>query len=127
MQRKIPAVFMRGGTSKAVFFHENHLPSDPKIRDRVIQAAYGSPDPNKRQIDGMGGAVSSTSKVAIISPSKDPDYDVNYNFGQVAVDKPMIDYQGNCGNIGQNFDGIPHRYRPVEGWNKNAQKILGEK
>jgi 2-methylaconitate cis-trans-isomerase PrpF len=99
MQVKIPAVYMRGGTSKAVFFHDNHLPKDQKVRDRVIQAAYGSPDPNKRQIDGMGGAVSTTSKVAIISPSNDPDYDVEYNFGQVAIDKPLIDYQGNCGNI----------------------------
>lgn len=99
MQLRIPAVYMRGGTSKAVFFHENHLHRDLEIRDQVIQAAYGSPDPNRRQIDGMGGAVSTTSKVAIISPSKDPDYDVNYNFGQVAIDKPLIDYQGNCGNI----------------------------
>ena len=99
MQKKIRAVYMRGGTSKAVFFHANHLPGDPKIRDRVIQAAYGSPDPNRRQIDGMGGGVSTTSKVAIISPSADPDFDVNYQFGQVAIDKPLIDYQGNCGNI----------------------------
>jgi 2-methylaconitate cis-trans-isomerase PrpF len=99
MQVRIPAVYMRGGTSKAVFFHENHLPKKPVVRDRVIQAAYGSPDPNRRQIDGMGGAVSTTSKVAIISPSDDPDYDVNYNFGQVAIDKPIVDFQGNCGNI----------------------------
>ncbi|MCK4790403.1 MAG: 3-methylitaconate isomerase, partial [Desulfobacteraceae bacterium] len=99
MQVRIPAVYMRGGTSKAVFFHENHLPKNPEIRDRVILATYGSPDPNCRQIDGMGGAVSSTSKVAIISPSKDPDYDVNYHFGQVGIDKPKIGYQGNCGNI----------------------------
>jgi len=99
MQVRIPAVYMRGGTSKAVFFHENHLPRDSEIRDRVILAAYGSPDPNRRQIDGMGGAVSTTSKLAIISPSKDPDYDVNYNFGQVSIDKPKIGYQGNCGNI----------------------------
>ena len=99
MQVRIPAVYMRGGTSKAVFFHENHLPKDPEIRDRVILAAYGSPDPNRRQIDGMGGAVSTTSKLAVISPSKDPDYDVNYNFGQVSIDKPKIGYQGNCGNI----------------------------
>jgi len=90
---------MRGGSSKAVFFHDNHLPRDPEIRDRVILAAYGSPDSNRRQIDGMGGAVSTTSKVAIISPSKDPDYDVKYHFGQVSVDKPKIGYQGNCGNI----------------------------
>ncbi len=99
MHRKIPAVFMRGGTSKAVFFHRNHLPNDPTIRDHVILAAYGSPDPNRRQIDGMGGAVSTTSKVAIISPSKDPDFDVNYHFGQVSIDRPIIDYKGNCGNI----------------------------
>jgi len=99
MQVRIPAVYMRGGTSKAVFFHENHLPRKPEVRDRVIQAAYGSPDPNRRQIDGMGGAVSTTSKVAIISPSDDSEYDVNYNFGQVAIDKPIVDFQGNCGNI----------------------------
>jgi 2-methylaconitate cis-trans-isomerase PrpF len=99
MQTRIPAVYMRGGTSKAVFFHENHLPRDLEVRDRVILAAYGSPDPNKRQIDGMGGSVSVTSKLAIISPSKDPAYDVNYNFGQVSIDKPKIGYQGNCGNI----------------------------
>jgi len=78
MQVRIPAVYMRGGTSKAVFFHENHFPRDPEVRDRVILAAYGSPDPNKRQIDGMGGVVTVTSKLAIISPSKDPAYDVNY-------------------------------------------------
>jgi 2-methylaconitate cis-trans-isomerase PrpF len=99
MQIRIPAVYMRGGTSKAVFFHKNHLPRDLEIRDRVIMAAYGSPDPNKRQIDGVGGANSLTSKVAIISPSKDPAYHVNYHFGQVSIDNPIIGYQGNCGNI----------------------------
>ena len=99
MQVRIPAVYMRGGTSKAVFFHENHLPKDPKIGDRVIMATFGSPDPNRRQIDGMGGAVSSTSKVAIIGVSRDPNYDVNYHFGQVSIDKPKIGYTGNCGNI----------------------------
>jgi 2-methylaconitate cis-trans-isomerase PrpF len=92
-------VYMRGGTSKAVFFHENHLPEDPKIRDRVILAAYGSPDPFCRQIDGMGGGVSTTSKVAIVSASKNPDYDVDFYFGQVSIDKPFVKYQGNCGNI----------------------------
>lgn len=99
MHVRIPAVYMRGGTSKAVFFHRNHLPQDAAIRDRVVLAAYGSPDPNRRQIDGMGGAVSTTSKVAIISPSSDPAYDVTYHFGQVSIDKPMIDHKGNCGNI----------------------------
>ena len=99
MQVRIPAVYMRGGTSKAVFFHENHLPKDPEIGDRVIMAAFGSPDPNRRQIDGMGGAVSSTSKVAVIGVSGDPNYDVDYHFGQVSIDKPKIGYTGNCGNI----------------------------
>lgn len=99
MQVRIPAVYMRGGTSKAVFFHDNHLPKDREVRDRVILAAYGSPDPNRRQIDGMGGAVSTTSKAAIISPSRDPEYDVNYEFGQVSIDRPIIGYRGNCGNI----------------------------
>jgi 2-methylaconitate cis-trans-isomerase PrpF len=90
---------MRGGTSKGLFFHNNHLPADPKTRDRVILAAFGSPDPNKRQIDGVGGGVSTTSKVAIISPSDSPDFDVVYNFGQVSIDRPMVDYKSNCGNI----------------------------
>ncbi len=90
---------MRGGTSRALFLMDNHLPEEPTVRDAVILALFGSPDPNKRQIDGLGGAVSSTSKVAIISPSNDPKYDINYNFGQVSIDRPMVDYRGNCGNI----------------------------
>jgi 2-methylaconitate cis-trans-isomerase PrpF len=90
---------MRGGTSKGLFFHADHLPADPRIRDAVLLAAYGSPDPDCRQIDGVGGAVSTTSKVAIISKSDSPDYDVVYNFGQVSIDRPLIDYKGNCGNI----------------------------
>ena len=99
MQKRIPAVLMRGGTSKALFFHDNHLPSDPDTRSRVILAAFGSPDPNRRQIDGLGGGVSTTSKMAIISPSPSPDYDVVYNFGQVSIDRPIVDYKSNCGNI----------------------------
>jgi 2-methylaconitate cis-trans-isomerase PrpF len=90
---------MRGGTSKGLFFHENHLPADPKTRSRIILAAFGSPDPNRRQIDGVGGGVSTTSKVAIISPSENPEYDVEYNFGQVSLDRPIVDFKGNCGNI----------------------------
>jgi 2-methylaconitate cis-trans-isomerase PrpF len=90
---------MRGGTSKGLFFHANHLPPDPGLRDAMLLAAYGSPDPNRRQIDGVGGAVSTTSKVAIISPSASPDYDVVYNFGQVSIDRPLVDFKGNCGNI----------------------------
>jgi 2-methylaconitate cis-trans-isomerase PrpF len=99
MQKRIPTVFMRGGTSKGLFFHENHLPADPDERNRVILAAFGSPDPNRRQIDGVGGGVSTTSKAAIISPSSSPDYDVIYHFGQVSIDRPIVDYKGNCGNI----------------------------
>ena len=99
MQTRIPAVLMRGGTSKGLFFHANHLPSDPGLRDAMLLAAYGSPDPNRRQIDGVGGAVSTTSKVAIISPSASTDYDVVYNFGQVSIDRPLVDFKGNCGNM----------------------------
>ena len=99
MQNRIPAVLMRGGTSKGLFFHANHLPPDPGLRDAMLLAAYGSPDPNRRQINGVGGAVSTTSKVAIISPSASPDYDVVYNFGQVSIDRPLVDFKGNCGNI----------------------------
>jgi 2-methylaconitate cis-trans-isomerase PrpF len=99
MQKRLRTVVMRGGTSRALFFHGNHLPADPRVRDRVILAAYGSPDPNKRQIDGLGGAVSSTSKLAVISRSNNPNYDVVYDFGQVSIDRPIVDKKGNCGNI----------------------------
>ena len=99
MQRKIPAVFMRGGTSRGLFFRKNHLPVDPKLRDQVLLAAYGSPDPNKRQVDGVGGGIPTASKAAIISVSQDPRYDVVYNFAQVSIDRPIVDTKGNCGNI----------------------------
>ncbi len=99
MQKRIPAVLMRGGTSKGLFFHEKDLPSDPHLRERAILAAYGSPDSYKRQIDGIGGGQSVTSKVAVISPSPSPDYDVVYHFGQVSIDRPIVDVKGNCGNI----------------------------
>jgi len=99
MQKRIPSVIMRGGTSKGIFFHDNDLPRDAGIRDQVILTAFGSPDPYRRQIDGLGGAVSTTSKAAIISRSTNPAYDVVYNFGQVSLDRPLIDYKGNCGNI----------------------------
>jgi 2-methylaconitate cis-trans-isomerase PrpF len=99
MQKRIPAVLMRGGTSKGLFFHKSDLPADPAVRDRVILAAYGSPDPYRRQIDGVGGAQSVTSKVAVISPSPSPGYDVVYQFGQVSIDWPIVDYRGNCGNM----------------------------
>ena len=99
MQNRIPAVLMRGGTSKGLFFHDNHLPADPDTRSRVLLAAFGSPDPNERQIDGVGGGARTTSKAAIISPSESPDYDVAYNFAQVSIDRLLVDYKSNCGNI----------------------------
>lgn len=88
---------MRGGTSKAVFFLENDLPKEQSLRDKAILAAFGSPD--VRQIDGLGGADTLTSKVAIIGPSTREDCDVDYTFGQVSYVEPFVDYKGNCGNI----------------------------
>ena len=99
MQRLIRTVFMRGGTSRGLFFHAKDLPTDAELRARVILAAYGSPDMYGRQIDGIGGATSTTSKVAIISPSDEPGVDVNYTFGQVDITRPLVDMRGNCGNI----------------------------
>ncbi|MFF7710018.1 4-oxalomesaconate tautomerase [Pseudomonas sp. NPDC007930] len=96
-QRGIPCLMMRGGTSKGAYFLASDLPADPALRDRVLLAAMGSPDP--RQIDGLGGAHSLTSKVAVISPSARPDADVDYHFAQVVVDQPRVDWGQNCGNI----------------------------
>jgi probable AcnD-accessory protein PrpF len=98
-QRKIPAVFMRGGTSKGVFFRASDLPTDPGQRDQILLRVIGSPDPYEKQIDGMGSATSSTSKVVLIGPSSRDDCDVDYLFGQVSIDKPVIDWSGNCGNL----------------------------
>jgi 2-methylaconitate cis-trans-isomerase PrpF len=93
------AVYMRGGTSKGVFFHAKDLPEDTALRDKFFLRALGSPDPFGKQIDGIGAATSSTSKIAIISPSHRSDCDVDYFFGQVALDKPLIDYSTTCGNL----------------------------
>ena len=98
-QLRIPAVYMRGGTSKGMFFHANDLPMDPVERDRILLRVIGSPDPYGKHIDGMGGATSSTSKVVILSKSPRADCDVDYLFGAVAVDKAVIDWTGNCGNL----------------------------
>ena len=99
MRRKthFQCTMMRGGTSKGIFLMEEDLPQDPSIRDRIIMAIFGSPD--LRQIDGLGGADSLTSKLALISPSQEPDRDINYTFGAVGIDKPFVDYSANCGNI----------------------------
>ena len=98
-QSKVRAVYMRGGTSKGVFFREDWLPADKALRDRLLLRVIGSPDPYGQQIDGMGGATSSTSKVVIVGPSSQSDCDVDYRFGQVAIDRPVVDWSGNCGNL----------------------------
>jgi len=96
-QVRIRCVVMRGGTSKALFLRAGDLPAEPRRRDALILALFGSPDP--RQIDGLGGADILTSKVAIIGPPSRPDADVDYTFGQVSIREPVVDYDINCGNI----------------------------
>ena len=96
-QRAIPCMFMRGGTSRGPFFLLEDLPADPEVRDRVLLAAMGSPDP--RQIDGLGGATTMTSKVAMVSPSQRPAIDVDYHFAQVWLDKAIVDTAPSCGNM----------------------------
>ena len=102
-QIKIPATYMRGGTSKGVFFRLQDLPETAQVpgeaRDRLLLRVIGSPDPYGKQIDGMGGATSSTSKTVILSKSEQPNHDVDYLFGQVAIDKAFVDWSGNCGNL----------------------------
>ncbi|RZQ90201.1 2-methylaconitate cis-trans isomerase PrpF [Vibrio vulnificus] len=102
-QMKVPATYMRGGTSKGVFFNLADLPPEAQIagekRDQLLLRVIGSPDPYGKQIDGMGGATSSTSKTVIVSKSSRADHDVDYLFGQVSIDKPLVDWSGNCGNL----------------------------
>ena len=102
-QIKIPATYMRGGTSKGVFFRLQDLPEAAQkpgaARDALLMRVIGSPDPYGKQIDGMGGATSSTSKTVIIAKSSKPDHDVDYLFGQVSIDKAFVDWSGNCGNL----------------------------
>lgn len=98
-QLRIPAVYMRGGSSKGVFFHARDLPPAGPARDALLLRVIGSPDPYGKQIDGLGGATSSTSKVVVIAPSCRPDCDVDYLFGAPAIEVPVIDWSGNCGNL----------------------------
>ena len=102
-QIKIPATYMRGGTSKGVFFNLLDLPAAAQVpgpaRDALLMRVIGSPDIYGKQIDGMGGATSSTSKTVILSPCSQPDHDVDYLFGQVSIDKAFVDWSGNCGNL----------------------------
>ena len=129
--RKIPCVYMRGGTSKAVFFHDKDLPQDEAQRDSVILSAFGSPD--RRQIDGMGGANTSTSKVAVIKKSDRPGIDVDYTFGQVDVNAPIVGKTMNCGNISSAVgpfaidEGLVKAVEPmteVHIFNTNTQKEI---
>lgn len=102
-QIRLPAAYMRGGTSKGVFFHLDDLPepcrSPGPARDALLLRVLGSPDPYGKQTDGMGGATSSTSKAVILSRSTRPDHDVDYLYGQVAIDRALVDWSGNCGNL----------------------------
>jgi 2-methylaconitate isomerase len=99
MPRKLPAVFMRGGTSKALIFHERNLPVDRDAWAPLFLRAIGSPDPYGRQLNGMGGGVSSLSKVCIVGPPRHPDADVDYTFAQLVPRESIVDYSGNCGNM----------------------------
>ncbi|GAA6137244.1 2-methylaconitate cis-trans isomerase PrpF [Arenicella sp. 4NH20-0111] len=102
-QLKVSATYMRGGTSKGVFFNLSDLPpklqAPGSLRDNFLLRVIGSPDPYAKQTDGMGGATSSTSKIVILSNSEQPDHDVDYLFGQVSIDRPFVDWSGNCGNL----------------------------
>ncbi|MBB5320718.1 2-methylaconitate cis-trans isomerase PrpF [Marinobacter oulmenensis] len=102
-QIKIPATYMRGGTSKGVFFRLKDLPEACQVpgeaRDKLLLRVIGSPDPYQKQIDGLGNATSSTSKSVILAEPTQPDHDVDYLFGQVSIDKPFVDWSGNCGNL----------------------------
>ena len=128
----LPAVFMRGGTSRAVMFHARDLP-ERTAWDPVFLAAMGSPDPNGRQLNGMGGGISSLSKICVLAPSDRADADIDYTFAQVQIREPMVDYRGNCGNMSSAVgpfavdEGIA---RPngdtavVRIFNTNTQKII---
>ena len=102
-QIKVPATYIRGGTSKGVFFRLQDLPAAAQVpgaaRDALLLRVIGSPDPYRKQIDGLGGATSATSKTVILSRSSKPDHDVDYLFGQVSIDKAFVGWSGNCGNL----------------------------
>jgi probable AcnD-accessory protein PrpF len=140
-QIRIPATYMRGGTSKGVFFNLLDLPAAVQVpgaaRDALLMRVIGSPDIYGKQIDGMGGATSSTSKVVILSPCTQPDHDVDYLFGQVSVDKAFIDWSGNCGNLSSAVGGfaissglVDANRIPDDGmavvriWQSNIQKTI---
>ncbi|SET49302.1 2-methylaconitate cis-trans isomerase PrpF [Thalassotalea agarivorans] len=140
-QIKIPATYMRGGTSKGVFFKLSDLPMAAQVagdvRDALLLRIIGSPDPYGKQTDGMGGATSSTSKTVILDKSEQPGHDVDYLFGQVSIDKPFVDWSGNCGNLTAavgafaienglvSSDKVPQNgIATVKIWQKNISKTI---
>ena len=137
-QIRIPATYMRGGTSKGVFFRLEDLPDTARVpgpaRDRLFQRVIGSPDAYGKQIDGMGGATSSTSKCVILSPSERPGHDVDYLYGQVSIDADFVDWSGNCGNLSTAagafaihagyVDAGPDGVRTVRIWQANIGKTI---
>ena len=131
MQRAVPITIMRGGTSRGIFFLEQDLPPAGELRDKVILRVFGSPDP--KQIDGLGGAASVTSKGAIIGPPSVPDADVNYTFVQVSINTSLVDIKGNCGNISsavgpfaieKGFVKPVEPFTTVRIYNTNTKKII---
>ena len=140
-QIRIPATYMRGGTSKGVFFRLDDLPEKAQTpgpeRDQILLRVIGSPDPYQKHTDGMGGATSSTSKTVILSKSTQQDHDVDYLFGQVSIDKPFVDWSGNCGNLTAavgafaiNSGYVPKNRVPENGaavvriWQANIRKTI---
>jgi 2-methylaconitate cis-trans-isomerase PrpF len=132
-QKRIPAIYMRGGTSRCLVFHDRDLPPAGPERDRILLAALGSPDPYGRQLDGLGGGISSLSKACLIGPPTHPAADVDYTFAQVEVSRPIVDYTGNCGNCSSSVGpfAIDERLVPaVEGetvvrvHNTNTRKLI---
>ena len=140
-QLRVPATYMRGGTSKGVFFRLEDLPEAARVpgpaRDALLMRVIGSPDPYGKQTDGMGGATSSTSKTVIISPPSVPDHDVDYLYGQVSIDSAFVDWSGNCGNLSTAVgpfavanDFIPAERIPQDGtvtvrvWQANIGKTI---
>src|ERR1019366_10059983 len=119
-QVRIPAVFMRGGTSKAVVLHARDLPRDRALWDEIVLAAIGSPDPYGRQLDGMGGGISSLSKVCVVGPSTRPDADIDYTFAQVQVKEAKVDFSGNCGNMSSAMGPFAVDERLVKGSSNQA-------
>jgi 2-methylaconitate cis-trans-isomerase PrpF len=132
-QVRIPAAFIRGGTSNAIVFHKKDLPNDRAQWDGIFLAAIGSPDPNGRQLNGMGGGISSLSKICIVGPSTHPDADIDYTFAQCAVRDASVDYAGNCGNMSSAMGpfAVDEGLLTIEGdealvriHNTNTQKII---